>query len=438
MSLNLTRSGLARSGLARQGGWAILDQGLSSGTNFAAGFLVARWLGPTEFGAFALAFSVWIVMVSLSKAMFVQPFVVAAAPMDEDGWRAEAKHAAGAVVALSIVASSVIAVAGAIAGLGTATGRSLLVLAVSLPALLLQDLWRDAAFSRRRARTAAANDAAFALAQAASIAVLALSGRLTAASSMAAWGIGALVGALVGLRQLGARPSLSRATLAWARNASRLGGWLSLSSGIYLAGNQVTFFAIAALAGRAALGGVQAMFNLIAGPARMLTYAAEAVALPAIARLRHQRGAHAARTMSIRYSVAFAGAVGVYGVVVIAGGRALVRIALGASYLPYVSLIVPIAVSLTAIAFASGASLGLRSAGVGKAVARSQAIGTGVKIAAIVVLVPTVGIGGALWASAIESILQAGVLWWHYIRQHEPPILTLVGTPRAAEEVAAS
>src|SRR5579863_2318875 len=57
-------SGFSRK-LARwvaKGGLAILDQGLISGSNFAISIALARWLAPGQYGAFSLAFSVFLVL----------------------------------------------------------------------------------------------------------------------------------------------------------------------------------------------------------------------------------------------------------------------------------------------------------------------------------------------------------------------------------------
>ena len=45
-----------------KGGLAIVDQGLISGSNFLIGILLARWLMPEAYGAFALAFSVFLLL----------------------------------------------------------------------------------------------------------------------------------------------------------------------------------------------------------------------------------------------------------------------------------------------------------------------------------------------------------------------------------------
>ena len=39
----------------KKGSLAVLDQGLFSGANFVVNILLARWLTPEEYGAFAVA-----------------------------------------------------------------------------------------------------------------------------------------------------------------------------------------------------------------------------------------------------------------------------------------------------------------------------------------------------------------------------------------------
>src|SRR2546429_7188451 len=43
-----------------KGMYAVLDQGLISGSNFLLGILLARWTGAEQYGAYALAFAIFI------------------------------------------------------------------------------------------------------------------------------------------------------------------------------------------------------------------------------------------------------------------------------------------------------------------------------------------------------------------------------------------
>jgi len=55
---------------------AITDQGLLSGSNFLLGVLLARWLTPNQYGAFALGFSIFLFLSGLHNAFFLEPMSV--------------------------------------------------------------------------------------------------------------------------------------------------------------------------------------------------------------------------------------------------------------------------------------------------------------------------------------------------------------------------
>ncbi|MGD0126145.1 MAG: glycosyltransferase [Terriglobia bacterium] len=59
-----------------KGALAITDQGLLSGSNFLLGVLLARWLTPNQYGAFALGFSIFLFLSGLHNAFFLEPMSV--------------------------------------------------------------------------------------------------------------------------------------------------------------------------------------------------------------------------------------------------------------------------------------------------------------------------------------------------------------------------
>jgi O-antigen/teichoic acid export membrane protein len=61
---------------AKKGGLAVLDHALFAGTNFFINVLLARWLTPTEYGAYALAFSVFVLFSSIYMALWTEPMMV--------------------------------------------------------------------------------------------------------------------------------------------------------------------------------------------------------------------------------------------------------------------------------------------------------------------------------------------------------------------------
>jgi len=55
---------------------AVLDQGLISGSNFMVAILLARWLIPEQYGAYALAFSIFLFVSGFHNALLLEPMSV--------------------------------------------------------------------------------------------------------------------------------------------------------------------------------------------------------------------------------------------------------------------------------------------------------------------------------------------------------------------------
>jgi O-antigen/teichoic acid export membrane protein len=59
-----------------KGSLAVLDQGLISGSNFLIAILLARWLAPEAYGAYALAFSLFLFVAGFHSALLIEPMNV--------------------------------------------------------------------------------------------------------------------------------------------------------------------------------------------------------------------------------------------------------------------------------------------------------------------------------------------------------------------------
>src|SRR3981081_680030 len=62
--------------LATKGGLALLAQALISGANFLVGILLARWLFPAVYGAYALAFALFLLLSFVSQSLLFEPMAV--------------------------------------------------------------------------------------------------------------------------------------------------------------------------------------------------------------------------------------------------------------------------------------------------------------------------------------------------------------------------
>src|SRR5438045_8021636 len=62
--------------LVGNGFWAIADQGLFAGSNFILNIVLARWLSPDEYGAFGVAFSIFLLVGTLHSSLLTEPMTV--------------------------------------------------------------------------------------------------------------------------------------------------------------------------------------------------------------------------------------------------------------------------------------------------------------------------------------------------------------------------
>ena len=77
--------------VARRFGWGLADQAMSSVSNAAVSFYVAKELGATQFGAFSLAYVTYSFALNASRGLATDPLVVRYSNADPAGgggrWR---------------------------------------------------------------------------------------------------------------------------------------------------------------------------------------------------------------------------------------------------------------------------------------------------------------------------------------------------------------
>jgi O-antigen/teichoic acid export membrane protein len=411
--VDLSSTRKARRPLLGRGIWTLTDQLLSSGTNFFVAIVLARVLGPDGFGAYAVAFSVWIVAMSASRGLIVQPFVVEASPQGREASSETAAHAAASCLGLGVLMAVPVGAAGLILGLGTAVGSALGFLAAALPGLCLQDFWRFVGFSRSEPRQSTVNDAIWAAVQGLALGALWYWDRLTPGSGVAAWGVGAATAAAFGIAQFEVRPRVSHEAAAWARQAFVPGKWFAMSSATHSAAVQGTVFIIAGSLGAAAVGGLRAAMNLVA-PLQLLSMSADALGLPAASR------AIASRRDLLRFCVLYSSsltAIGLlYGSLIVPWAPALLSFVFGDAFEGFSPLVLPVALSFVASAVGMGASVGLRAMLGGRQLMAAQAISAPLILALVAIAAPRFGVIGAAWAITAGYTGNSALIWYFLVR----------------------
>jgi len=266
--------------LARRLSWNILDQVISSVTNAGLSVAVAKSVNAEQFGAFAVAFTVYSVVVLASRGLTGQPLSIrfSAAPESEYG---EAGRASlGATVMFGLVAGATSLLSGLV--ISGPVGGALVAVGIGLPALLWQDSWRMVFFGQLNPRAATINDATWAGTQILAIGGLLLLGIRTAPALLLAWSGSAGVAALVGIAQTGWLPSF-RTGWGYTRRhwdiTKYLVGELLISQG----GLQGGLLAVGVLGTVSDVGSLRAAM-VILGPVAILSGSMSAFAVPELAR----------------------------------------------------------------------------------------------------------------------------------------------------------
>ncbi|MHA6630583.1 hypothetical protein ACU61A_34525 [Pseudonocardia sichuanensis] len=271
-----------RSALIRRAGWNLADQVVSSVTNAALSVVVARSVAADAFGGFAVAFTVFAVLVGISRAVATTPLLIRFAGAEPERFRPASAAALGTALSLGLLAGAGCLLAGA--WFDGPTGSALSALGVVFPGLLVQDAWRQVFFAEGRPAAATLNDTAWAVVQVAAVGALLLADVDTVGPLVLAWGGSAVMAAVLGVRQARNRPRPS-ATRGWLRDHRDLTGVLLTEFGTQQGSMQGALLVIAAVGSLAAIGALRGV-QVLLGVTNILLMAAVAFALPELSRRR--------------------------------------------------------------------------------------------------------------------------------------------------------
>jgi len=400
---------------------AIADQGVSSTINLGFSIVAASSLARSAFGAFALVFATYLILLGLARSCIAAPLGIRFSAVSHQHWHRAASASFGCALLLGFVGALFLIPAGLLTPHDSnAIGSGFIALGVALPGLLAQDQLRFAAFARGKPGRALLFDCIWAATLSLALWILSAVGGLTLPTLIAAWGCAALVSAACGALILNLRPRPASAQ-QWLLDHRDLSPSLTaefvLTSGI----TQVVAFGLGAVSGLAAAGalrGAQVLF----GPINVVLMAATAVAVPEGARiLRHVPRYFRASMLGVSIAT---------GLSVLGWGlclstlipASLGRTLLGSTWPDAQAVIPALTVLMTLTAIATGALIGLRVL---------EQPGKSVKArAAAAPLLLLGGLTGATWADAAGAVwgqclpmAALVIVWWlQFTRASTPPV----------------
>ena len=406
-------------GMVVRFGWSVADQLLSSATNFLLALLIARSVDARDLGAFTVAYATFTFSLGAVRAIAGELLVVKHSAVSMDEWREGVTHSAGT----ALMAGTAIGVGSLI--VGAASGEPfrtvLSIVGVSLPFLLVQDVWRFGFFARGRGGAAFLNDAVWAVAMFAAFGLL----RLYDVSSIAwltlAWAGAGCLASIVGMVQLKLLPSGPVAAIRWLRHhreiAPRFLAEFLVSTGV----STVTLFAIGGIAGIGELGRLRAG-EIALGPLSVLFAGAGMVATPEGVRLLREsprRLVHGSRWLSLL----LAASVLAWGIIIVFVPRGIGELVLRANWDVARPLLPPLLISLIGFALSFGAWTGLRSLAAARRSLHARCIDGALTFSFGLAGAYLGGATGVAWGYAVTGCLRTLNAWWHFsraLREHEP------------------
>jgi O-antigen/teichoic acid export membrane protein len=402
-----------------KGSFALLDQGLFAGANFVANILLARWLTPAEYGAFALAYSVFLLLGVFHTAILTEPMMV----FGPGRYRERFPEYLGILLrghfALMLPGAALLAAAAFLLGwlYSPAVERAFLGLAIAAPFILLLWLVRQAFYVRLQPGWAAAGGGLYILFLPVCIYALRAVERLSPLTGFLGMGLGSLVVSMLLLiphnpRRPGAHenPGVSMV----ASDHWRYGKWAMATAGLAWFPTNIYFALLPAWVGLQEAGALKALINL-AMPVLLSISGLSMLFLPVLSMQSEEGGKQRMnRTLWFSFGLFFLGS-GLYLGLLWGLRGAIFQLLYSGKYHEFASwpLVVvglwPFGQAITAILGSA-----LRALRRPDYVFRSSAAGSAATLLLGIPLAWRLGVGGALAGSLLAFLATGGFMFFFY------------------------
>ncbi|HEY1969485.1 MAG TPA: hypothetical protein VGH89_16145 [Pseudonocardia sp.] len=398
----------------RASAYSFADQILSSGSNFALGVLVARVGGTSGLGAFGIAFLVWLGALGLNRAFVCEPMTVCNSTTGDGDW----SEGASASLALGLLMAIPLAVVAAVmCRCGLAPASSMLALAPWLPSLLVQDYYRSMSFRQGRPDHALASDLVFVLAQAAASAAVVLLNVASVSTILGAWGLGATVGALGGMALSGLRLYLGRGAIYLVRLWSR-SRWFLAEFATSFAFNQGYLVLLPIMLGLAQFGQYRAGMSLLGPVTAVIFTAGSNVGLPGSVQRLRDEGITGLGRYSTRLTLAVMAPTIPYCVTVAILAPTLLRLVYGEPFVEGATITQLSGLAICLYAVGYGSQVALKAANRMRWLWTLRAVNGAIAVIAGLILIKSMGLAGAGWASVVGNALYSTAIILGYRRMH--------------------
>lgn len=343
-----------------KGFFALLDQGLISGSNFLVGILLARQLLAKEYGAYALAFEVFLFLSVLYGSLMLEPMSVLGTSI----YRNQLREYLGTLLRVHVLVSvlTLVGVGSFAAAVHVLNPSSdfpwaLLGVGIATPAVLLYWLARRAFYVRLSSKGAVAGAAIYFGVLLCGLAIVYKLKLLTPLSAFLLMAAGAAVSGPLMLRWLKPRIRDGGGAFPGLRDVIRshwiYGRWAVISAVVIWFSGAMYYPMLGTFSGLADAGKLKALMNF-ASPVGQVFAALSLLSLPYASRVHHDEGAAGANRLVWRLAGLYGGGTVLYWALIILLQRPLVHYLYHGKYaevtylLPWIALGSILRISATA------------------------------------------------------------------------------------------
>lgn len=397
-----------------KGGLALLDYGFFSGSNFLLGILLARWLPPEQYGAYALAFSIFILVTFLYQALLLEPLSVFSGTTYRANLRGYLKSnvwlhwGVSAVICLLLGGT---AVAAKVWWHSPASAMAFAGMTAATPFILIHALGRRSFYLKLSPGPAAFGSFFYLLLTVGGAFLVYRMGRLSAFSAFLVMGFAAMVGGFIMVVQLHAKLEPATAPMhlheTWAKHWE-YGKWALGTCIVGWIPTYVYIPLVSKFSGLAVAGELRALMNL-GGPV-LQTYAALSMLfLPYAARLQGEEGQKSTIALTRKLAALFVVGALAYWVVLIPLRRPIFNLLYAGKYMDAASLLPLFAAETIIWSAALGPAIVLRA----MEYPRSLFFANGAaSVVAILFGIPATryfGLRGVIWSMVAANVLYVAV-----------------------------
>lgn len=296
-----------------KGSLAIADQGIFAVSNFLLNVLLARWLTPEDYGAFALAYSVFLSFLLIHNALLTTPMLV----FGQGKYREHFQEYLGVLLrghfALMLAGAILLIAASLVLRkiYSPVVAQAFLALAVAGPFILLLWLLRRAFYARLEPKWAAASGVVYFVIVIAGASGLHAASLLSPSTSLLCMAAASLITCVFLLIRMRPQFATNAVTMrAVVNDHWEYGKWVAAGAVPNWVTDNIYYIVLPAWLGLAQAGALKALLNL-AQPASQSISALGVLLMPMLVRDLKAKGASGmARTMKLSSIVFIGGSAG--------------------------------------------------------------------------------------------------------------------------------